>query len=244
MMNKERVFTEEDAMKKLYIAVALVAGLLVTFAPLTTADAADKIRLRVGSSGYKVVKLQIALDTNKRRDYFHYKGYTGYFGSITKEGLNKWKARNGYKANGRITVGGAAWRKLMNQSRPVIDSRCKTGKRVACVDLTTNVLRFMRFGEVKKVIPIRDGKPGYETRQGVYRIYGKERDAFSNLYYVPMPYSLKFSGGQFIHYSAEFDRVGYTMAGSHGCVNIGDKDVAAWLYSKMRVGDKVVTYRS
>ena len=43
----------------------------------------------------------------------------------------------------------------------------------------------------------------------------------SNLYFTPMPYSMFFSGGQAVHYSSNFARLGYASA-SHGCVNIAD----------------------
>lgn len=225
--------------------LGIVVGILLgSFVAPGAAFGASRERLSQGSDSYKVVKLQIALDTNKRLDYYHYHGYTGYFGPLTASGLKAWEADNGYKPNGRIKVGSRAWRKLMRQQRPVIDQRCYNYSRVACIDLTTDVLRYMKRGRMVKSIPIRDGMPGLETRQGAFSIYGKDADAWSKLYDVPMPYSLKFSGGQYIHYSAEFSRVGYTSSGSHGCVNISDRSTAAWLYKRMHKDDVVITYRS
>ena len=63
----------------------------------------------------------------------------------------------------------------------------------------------------------------------------------STLYDTPMPYAMFFSGGQAIHYSADFAANGYNGA-SHGCVNIRDKAAIASLFDQVTVGDKVVVY--
>jgi lipoprotein-anchoring transpeptidase ErfK/SrfK len=48
-----------------------------------------------------------------------------------------------------------------------------------------------------------------------------------------------FSGGQAVHYSSNFARLGYASA-SHGCVNIADLPQIRSLFFQVRVGDKVV----
>ena len=58
-----------------------------------------------------------------------------------------------------------------------------------------------------------------------------------------MPFSMFFSGGQAVHYSSDFAARGYAGC-SHGCVNIRSKKTLAWIYAKIRVGDRVVVYRS
>ena len=65
----------------------------------------------------------------------------------------------------------------------------------------------------------------------------------SQMFGSSMPYSMFFSGGQAVHYSSDFAAVGYNGA-SHGCVNIRDYDGIRWLFSQVRVGDKVVVYWS
>jgi lipoprotein-anchoring transpeptidase ErfK/SrfK len=52
-----------------------------------------------------------------------------------------------------------------------------------------------------------------------------------------------FSGGQAVHYSPDFAANGYNGA-SHGCVNVRDRAVVAWLFDQVRIGDKVIVYRS
>ncbi len=65
----------------------------------------------------------------------------------------------------------------------------------------------------------------------------------SKLYGSAMPFAMFFSGGQAVHYSSDFAAVGYNGA-SHGCVNIRDYDGIQWLYSQVRIGDRVVVYWS
>jgi lipoprotein-anchoring transpeptidase ErfK/SrfK len=58
-----------------------------------------------------------------------------------------------------------------------------------------------------------------------------------------MPYSMFFSGGQAVHYSADFRARGYNGC-SHGCVNVRDKSKLAWIYDRVKVGDKVLVYNA
>jgi len=46
-----------------------------------------------------------------------------------------------------------------------------------------------------------------------------------------------------VHYSPDFAANGYNGA-SHGCVNVRDRAVVAWLFDRVRLGDKVIVYRS
>jgi lipoprotein-anchoring transpeptidase ErfK/SrfK len=57
-----------------------------------------------------------------------------------------------------------------------------------------------------------------------------------------MPYAMFFSGGQAVHYSADFAAQGYAGA-SHGCVNVRNLNGIKWLYGQVRAGDKVIVYR-
>ncbi|MCU1538243.1 MAG: murein L,D-transpeptidase, partial [Humibacillus sp.] len=119
-----------------------------------------------------------------------------------------------------------------------LDSRCRTG-RVVCVDKATRTLTWVVSGKPTMVMWARFGMPGKETREGTFSILRKYEYVVSNLYFTPMPYSMFFSGGQAVHYSSNFARLGYA-SGSHGCVNIADYDQVKALYFATRVGDKVV----
>jgi peptidoglycan hydrolase-like protein with peptidoglycan-binding domain len=121
-----------------------------------------------------------------------------------------------------------------------LDVRCRTG-RVMCVDKRTRTLTWVVGGKPLMVMWARFGAPATPTREGTFHVFKKYEYVISNLYFTPMPYSMFFSGGQAVHYSSNFARLGYTSA-SHGCVNIPDYGWIKSLYSQVRIGDKVVVY--
>lgn len=88
----------------------------------------------------------------------------------------------------------------------------------------------------------RFGGPGYRTREGVFRVYRKSRHHVSSRYGSRMPFSMFFSGGQAIHYSPDFARVGYAGA-SHGCANLRTWSGAEWLFDRTPIGTRVVVSR-
>ncbi|WP_419996973.1 L,D-transpeptidase [Streptomyces boninensis] len=126
------------------------------------------------------------------------------------------------------------------RKNPNKDGRCRTGAaRVVCVDMTRQVL-WVQKG--KKVlfgpVPIRTGRPGYETRTGLHRIYWRHKDHQSSLYDAPMPYSQFFDGGQALH--GTYSSV-YKPPGSHGCVNLRFAESKA-LWKVLKKGDRVHVY--
>ncbi len=121
-----------------------------------------------------------------------------------------------------------------------LDKRCRTG-RVMCVDKATRTLTWVVDGKPLSVMWARFGGPGRETREGTFHVSRKYEYVVSNLYFTPMPYSMFFSGGQAVHYSSNFARLGYASA-SHGCVNIADHAQVKALFFSVRVGDKVVVH--
>jgi peptidoglycan hydrolase-like protein with peptidoglycan-binding domain len=125
-----------------------------------------------------------------------------------------------------------------------LDPRCLDG-RVMCIDKTTSTLRWVIDGHVQQTLDARFGSTLNDTptREGLFHVYLKDADHVSHMYGSSMPYSMFFSGGQAVHYSSDFATVGYAGA-SHGCVNIRDYDGIKWLFSQVRVGDKVVVYWS
>jgi len=122
-----------------------------------------------------------------------------------------------------------------------LDYRCRTG-RVMCVDKGTRTLTWVVYGKPTSVMWARFGGPGLETREGTFTVLRRYEYVVSNLYFTPMPYSMFFSGGQAVHYSSNFARIGYAGT-SHGCVNIGDYAQVKALYFASRLGDKVVVHR-
>jgi peptidoglycan hydrolase-like protein with peptidoglycan-binding domain len=121
-----------------------------------------------------------------------------------------------------------------------VDERCMTG-RVMCVSKSTKRLTWVINGVPQYGFDVRFGSDELPTREGVFSVYLKKVDVISNLYHTPMPYSMFFSGGQAVHYSSNFARLGYTGA-SHGCVNVRNKPLLVQLYNEARIGDKVVVH--
>jgi peptidoglycan hydrolase-like protein with peptidoglycan-binding domain len=121
-----------------------------------------------------------------------------------------------------------------------VDERCMTG-RVMCVSKTTRHLTWVVDGVPQYGFDVRFGSDELPTREGVFSVYLKKVDVISNLYHTPMPYSMFFSGGQAVHYSSNFARLGYSGA-SHGCINVRNKPLLIQLYNEVRIGDKVVVH--
>lgn len=131
---------------------------------------------------------------------------------------------------------------MYNLKSVKMDKRCRTG-RVLCIDKTSRSLRWVVEGVVKTTLDARFGSASTPTREGQFKVFTKSRNHVSSIYGSSMPFAMFFSGGQAVHYSPDFARVGYNGA-SHGCVNIRDRKAIAKLFDKVRIGDKVVVYRS
>ena len=121
-----------------------------------------------------------------------------------------------------------------------LDKRCLTG-RAFCVSKSQRKMAWVINGQIQKVVDVRFGSELTPTRNGSFQVNWKSRDHVSSIYKTPMPYAMFFSGGQAIHYSADFAARGYNGS-SHGCVNVRDKAAIAKLFNAARVGDKVIVY--
>ncbi len=123
-----------------------------------------------------------------------------------------------------------------------LDARCRTG-RALCIDKSSRTIRWVVDGSVRRTMAVRFGASYTPTREGLFHVGWKSRDHVSSLYDTPMPFAMFFSGGQAVHYSADFAATGYNGA-SHGCVNVRDRAGIEWLFDQVSVGDKVVIYWS
>jgi peptidoglycan hydrolase-like protein with peptidoglycan-binding domain len=123
-----------------------------------------------------------------------------------------------------------------------LDARCATGV-VLCIDKSTRKLRYVVDGVVKMQLDVRFGAVKTATREGSFTVGWKSRNHVSKLYDSPMPFAMFFSGGQAVHYSSDFAARGYNGA-SHGCVNVRDLGKIQVLFGQIKVGDKVIVYRS
>jgi peptidoglycan hydrolase-like protein with peptidoglycan-binding domain len=170
------------------------------------------------------------------------------------------RAVRGFQAKRRIPVTGQVDRRTLSRLKdmtrqptrselfnivvtgPPLDRRCTTG-RAMCVDKSSRTLRWVVDGVVLKTVEVRFGSDELPTREGAFAVYRKSRDHVSNLYGTSMPFAMFFSGGQAVHYSPDFAANGYAGA-SHGCVNVRDRAAVAWLFDRVRIGDKVIVHRS
>jgi lipoprotein-anchoring transpeptidase ErfK/SrfK len=115
--------------------------------------------------------------------------------------------------------------------------------RAMCVDKTTRTLTWIIDGVPQYSTEVRFGSAELPTREGAFAVFEKSRDHVSTIYHTSMPYAMFFSGGQAVHYSPDFAARGYNGA-SHGCVNVRNKALIMKLFDEVRIGDKVIVYRS
>ncbi len=123
-----------------------------------------------------------------------------------------------------------------------LPARCKVHGRVLCADKTRHKLYYVKNGTIQTTLSAAFGRPGYATREGTFHIQSKRKHWVSTIYHSPMPDAMFFSGGQAVHYSAYY--AADSRHKSHGCVNIRNRARLDYVYSQMRVGDRVVVYRS
>jgi len=208
-----------------------------------------------GSSGYGVKEAQLRL---KARGYWPW-SITGVYG----DSMAWWvrQLQRNWNLPQRGVIDQRTWSALVKATytpgtfdqyryyaglRPLmptitaLDTRCRTG-RVMCVNKTTRTLTWVVDGKPLMVMWARFGGISTPTREGTFQVFKKYEYVISNLYFTPMPYSMFFSGGQAVHYSSNFARLGYAGS-SHGCVNIADYAQIKSLYYQVRIGDKVVVY--
>ncbi|GGM79631.1 hypothetical protein GCM10009721_00110 [Terrabacter tumescens] len=232
-------------------------------APPATAKPAPKpvpapvIVLRPGDTGPKVRSLQARL---RQLNWFE-GDVSDRYGSRTTSAVSGFQAKRGFAATGVLDE--RTWDKLVAMThqptadelanvnpKPAepkpgavswdVDPRCLTG-RVMCISKSTRRLTWVVDGVPQYGFDVRFGSDELPTREGVFSVYKKKVDVISNLYHTPMPYSMFFSGGQAVHYSSNFARLGYAGA-SHGCVNVRNKPLLIQLYDEVRIGDKVVVH--
>ncbi|WP_066945485.1 L,D-transpeptidase family protein [Streptomyces lushanensis] len=178
---------------------------------------------------------------------------TGYYGSVTTAAVASFQTGHGLEPTGGTDA--VTWERLLAltdrptrdelrppTTRPVAepDPRCLKG-RVMCISKNSRTLSWMVDGTVRASMDVRFGSQYTPTREGTFTVGWKSRHHVSTLYDTPMPYAMFFSGGQAVHYSADFAARGYTGA-SHGCVNVRDEPKIARLFDEVRTGDKVVIY--
>ncbi len=123
-----------------------------------------------------------------------------------------------------------------------LPNRCLVHGRVLCADKTRHMLYYVHNGTVERTMTAAFGRPGYHTREGTFHVQRKARHWVSTIYHSAMPDAMFFSGGQAVHYSHSYWIDKHHQ--SHGCVNIRQLKALNYVFSQIRVGDRVVVYRS
>ncbi|MGC0375305.1 L,D-transpeptidase family protein [Streptomyces sp. SAI-229] len=210
---------------------------------------APRVLWSPGDSGRDIRELQARL----RQVAWIFHGPTGTYDDLTAEAVRGFQGKRGLPRTG--VTDSVTWQRLLGMTREPgkwelylmggqpadePDVRCRTG-RVLCISKTSRTLRWMIDGRTVSTMPVRFGSEYTPTREGVFHVYWKSRHHVSTLYDSPMPYAMFFSGGQAVHFSADFAARGYAGA-SHGCVNVRDEEAIARLYEQVRDGDKVVVH--
>lgn len=219
-----------------------------------TARELDPPILAQGATGSKVRELQARL-----KQLGLWTGdVTPTYGATTTAAVRVFQGKRSLTVTGEVDRG--TWSKLtsltrtptvyeLNNTTPEaaaaaqaagLDPRCLVG-RVLCASKKARKLYWVIDGVVQLTLDARFGKPEFPSDNGLFHVYAKDRDAYSNKYDAPMPFALYYNGGEAVHYSSGFAAQGWN-GGSHGCVNIRDKARMSWLFDQARVGDTVVVY--
>lgn len=218
--------------------------------PATPRPPAEPVVMASGTTSAQVRELQARLG----QLHLFSRTPTGFYGTVTQHAVSDFQERHGLHVSGTVTT--STWTKLRSLTRPPthgemyppvapkpvdkLDPRCMTG-HVMCISKTTRTLSWVVDGKVQATMDVRFGSQYTPTREGLFHVTFKSRNHVSTIYHTAMPYAMFFSGGEAVHYSADFAARGYAGA-SHGCVNVRDKAAIARLFDEVKVGDKVVVY--
>jgi hypothetical protein len=142
--------------------------------------------------------------------------------------------------SGRVNRYTLATLAQITERGPALPAECLAGT-VLCVDKTQKIIRLVVDGTPEVTLDARFGSFGTATNEGLFEVYEKRADDWSDEFGVPMRYSMYFSGGQAIHYSEFFATEGYAGA-SHGCVNTRDLDATAAMFDMVAEGTAVFVY--
>ncbi|MEV6702058.1 Ig-like domain-containing protein [Streptomyces sp. NPDC051453] len=150
-----------------------------------------------------------------------------------------------------IKVGDRLWG---GTSKPL---RLTIGDRIeAITDAATHQMTVYRNGRVINTLPITTGKPGFETRNGVKVVLGKERfvrmrstsigiaEGSSDSYDMDVYYATRVTwSGEYVHAAPwSAGSQGYANV-SHGCTGMSTSN-AAWFFNTVRIGDIVKVVNS
>ncbi|MGW6155198.1 Ig-like domain-containing protein [Streptomyces sp. NPDC055144] len=150
-----------------------------------------------------------------------------------------------------IKVGDRLWGGTSKALRLTIGDRIE-----AVTDAATHQMTVYRNGRVINTIPVTTGKPGFETRNGVKVVLGKERfvrmrstsigiaEGSSDSYDMPVYFATRVTwSGEYVHAAPwSAGSQGYANV-SHGCTGMSTSN-AEWFFNTFRIGDIVKVVNS
>ncbi|MGN9760470.1 Ig-like domain-containing protein [Streptomyces sp. SD31] len=127
---------------------------------------------------------------------------------------------------------------------------------IAVTDAASHQLTLYRNGEEVRSIPVTTGKPGFETRNGVKVVLGKEyfvrmrgtsigiAEGSADSYDLPVYYATRVTwSGEYVHAAPwSVGSQGYANV-SHGCTGMSTAN-AEWFFDNVREGDIVKVINS
>ncbi|MEV5436441.1 Ig-like domain-containing protein [Streptomyces sp. NPDC052682] len=127
---------------------------------------------------------------------------------------------------------------------------------IAVTDAAAHSMTVYKNGEVIKTIPVTTGKPGFDTRNGVKVVLGKERfvrmrsttigiaEGSSESYDLPVYFATRVTwSGEYVH-AAPWSVGSQGSANvSHGCTGMSTEN-AEWFFNTVREGDVVQVVNS
>jgi lipoprotein-anchoring transpeptidase ErfK/SrfK len=165
-----------------------------------------------------------------------------------------WPAHATIRASSNLAGIKIAERLWGGKSKPL---KVTTGDRVEAVtDAAAHSMAVYRNGKEIKQIPVTTGKPGFETRNGVKVVLGKEyyvrmrgtsigiAEGSSENYDLPVYYATRVTwSGEYVH-AAPWSTGSQGAANvSHGCTGMSTEN-AAWFFKTVRPGDLVKVINS
>lgn len=150
-----------------------------------------------------------------------------------------------------IKIGDRMWGGTAKPLKITTDDRV-----VAVTDAATHTLTVYRDGEEVQQVPVTTGKPGFETRDGVKVVLGKEpfvrmrsstvgiAEGSSESYDLPVYWATRVTwSGEYVH-AAPWSVGSQGVANvSHGCVGMSTSD-AQWFFDAVQEGDLVEVVNS
>ncbi|MFD6322052.1 Ig-like domain-containing protein [Streptomyces sp. NPDC058442] len=133
----------------------------------------------------------------------------------------------------------------------------RTGDRVVAVtDVASHRLTVYKGDKQIRTIPVTAGKPGFETRNGIKVVLGKERtvqmrsssigiaEGSAESYDMPVHFAARMTwSGEYVHAAPwSVGSQGYANV-SHGCVGMSTGE-AEWFYDTVRRGDLITVVNS